>query len=225
LLDLTATGASAASNPVCLASGLVETMREGGGAAGVAAVSTVLVARTGLAGLHAAFLVISIVAVLGALAAAVGLRTRPAVETPIDRSLRRAGCTLSRRLEARSPEATMTDLAPFAELVALDHGPALATHLQRRQVSVRAPEPSSSSPIVTWRSARNSSVSNGCPQRRQVAGPSRSSTAAFATWTPRLAGRCTIERRRCTMANTPSGHERWPPAAAGTRRTGDDHEG
>jgi sugar phosphate permease len=64
-----------------LASGLVETMREIGGAAGVAAVATVLVSRTGLEGFHAAFLVISIVAALGALAAAVGFRRRPAAET------------------------------------------------------------------------------------------------------------------------------------------------
>ena len=42
-----------------LASGLVETMREIGGAAGVAAVSTVLVSRAGLDGFRAAFVVIS----------------------------------------------------------------------------------------------------------------------------------------------------------------------
>jgi EmrB/QacA subfamily drug resistance transporter len=57
-----------------LASGLVETMREIGGAAGVAAVSTVLVTRTGLNGFHAAFTVISITAALGALTAATGFR-------------------------------------------------------------------------------------------------------------------------------------------------------
>jgi EmrB/QacA subfamily drug resistance transporter len=63
-----------------LASGLVETMREIGGAAGVAAVSTVLVSRTGLNGFHAAFTVISIAAALGALTAATGFRRvdRPA---------------------------------------------------------------------------------------------------------------------------------------------------
>ena len=49
-----------------LASGLVETMREIGGAAGVAAVSTMLVSRTGLDGYRAAFVVISIAAALGA---------------------------------------------------------------------------------------------------------------------------------------------------------------
>jgi hypothetical protein len=57
-------------------------MREIGGAAGVAAVSTVLVSRTGLDGFHAAFLVISIVAAIGALAAAAGFQTKPAIETP-----------------------------------------------------------------------------------------------------------------------------------------------
>jgi EmrB/QacA subfamily drug resistance transporter len=57
-----------------LASGLVETMREIGGAAGVAAVSTVLVSRTGLDGFHAAFAVISIVAALGASTAAIGFK-------------------------------------------------------------------------------------------------------------------------------------------------------
>jgi EmrB/QacA subfamily drug resistance transporter len=57
-----------------LASGLVETMREIGGAAGIAAVSSVLVARTGLDGFHAAFTVIGIIAALGAVAAAVGFQ-------------------------------------------------------------------------------------------------------------------------------------------------------
>lgn len=52
-----------------LASGLVETMREIGGAAGVAAVSTVLVSQPGLSGFHAAFVVICIAAALGALTA------------------------------------------------------------------------------------------------------------------------------------------------------------
>ena len=45
-----------------LASGLVETMREIGGAAGVAAVSTMLVSRAGLDGFQAAFVVICIAA-------------------------------------------------------------------------------------------------------------------------------------------------------------------
>src|SRR5207302_4332876 len=56
-----------------LASGLVETMREIGGAVGIAAVSTVLVARSthagALGGFHAAFLVAVVMAVGGALVA------------------------------------------------------------------------------------------------------------------------------------------------------------
>ena len=59
-----------------LASGLVETMREIGGAAGVAAVSTVLVAGSGVDGFHAAFVAIGVLAVLGVVAAAVGFRSR-----------------------------------------------------------------------------------------------------------------------------------------------------
>jgi len=59
-----------------LASGLVETMREIGGAAGVAAVSTVLVSRAGLDGFQVAFFVISIAAAFGALTAEVGLPRR-----------------------------------------------------------------------------------------------------------------------------------------------------
>jgi len=55
-----------------LASGLVETLRELGGAVGVAAVSTVLVSRTGLPAFHAAFWAICAVAAVGALVAAVG---------------------------------------------------------------------------------------------------------------------------------------------------------
>jgi EmrB/QacA subfamily drug resistance transporter len=52
-----------------LVSGLVETMREIGGAAGVAAVSTVLVSRAGVDGFRAAFAAICLVAALGALTA------------------------------------------------------------------------------------------------------------------------------------------------------------
>jgi sugar phosphate permease len=65
-----------------LASGLVETMREIGGAAGVAAVSTVLVSRAGLDGFRAAFVVICIAAALGAVTAGVAFprRTRTAEE-------------------------------------------------------------------------------------------------------------------------------------------------
>jgi hypothetical protein len=74
-----------------LASGLVETMREIGGAVGVAAVSTVLVSRAGeIAGaadpaarglaaanaFHAAFWVILVVAALGALTAAIAFPRR-----------------------------------------------------------------------------------------------------------------------------------------------------
>jgi EmrB/QacA subfamily drug resistance transporter len=55
-----------------LASGLVETMREIGGAAGVAAVAAVLVAGTGLDGFHAAFAAIGILAMLGVVIAAAG---------------------------------------------------------------------------------------------------------------------------------------------------------
>jgi EmrB/QacA subfamily drug resistance transporter len=55
-----------------LASGLVETMREIGGAAGVAAVSAVLASGSGLAGFHAAFVIIGVVAGLGVVTAAAG---------------------------------------------------------------------------------------------------------------------------------------------------------
>jgi hypothetical protein len=51
------------------AGGLVETMREIGGAAGVAAVSTVLVSRVGIDGFRGGFLVIAIAAALGSLTA------------------------------------------------------------------------------------------------------------------------------------------------------------
>jgi hypothetical protein len=79
-----------------LASGLVETMREIGGAVGVAAVSTVLVSQTGQIGagdpasrvlaaanaFHAAFWVMFAVAALGALVAAIAFprRTTQTVE-------------------------------------------------------------------------------------------------------------------------------------------------
>jgi EmrB/QacA subfamily drug resistance transporter len=61
-----------------IASGLVETMREVGGAAGVAAVSTALVSRAGLSGFHAGFILIAVVAGIGALTAAVAFQRRPA---------------------------------------------------------------------------------------------------------------------------------------------------
>jgi MFS family permease len=58
-----------------LASGLVETMREIGGAVGIAAVSTALVSGSGrtvaLGGFHAAFLISVLLAVLGVLVAAI----------------------------------------------------------------------------------------------------------------------------------------------------------
>jgi sugar phosphate permease len=72
-----------------LAAGLVETMREIGGAAGVAAVSTVLVSQSGLTGFHAAFVVICIAAALGAIVATVAFerqarsRGEPAMEPEV----------------------------------------------------------------------------------------------------------------------------------------------
>jgi sugar phosphate permease len=60
-----------------LASGLVETMREVGGAAGVAVVSTVLVAGSGLGGFHAAFAFIGVLAGLGVVVAAAGFAREP----------------------------------------------------------------------------------------------------------------------------------------------------
>jgi hypothetical protein len=54
-----------------LASGLVETTREIGGAIGVAAVATVLISRSGLDAFHTAFWVISVVAGLGVLTAVI----------------------------------------------------------------------------------------------------------------------------------------------------------
>jgi EmrB/QacA subfamily drug resistance transporter len=75
-----------------LAAGLVETMREVGGAAGVAAVSTVLVSQAGLDGFHAAFLVICIAGALGALTAAVAFERRArSAETPPVATGARAG--------------------------------------------------------------------------------------------------------------------------------------
>jgi hypothetical protein len=92
-----------AGSAVGLASGLVETMREIGGAVGIAVVSTVLVARTrdaiqlvgpagnetaALQGFQAAFTVIAVVAAVGALLAAVAFprgargKRAPAGEEP-----------------------------------------------------------------------------------------------------------------------------------------------
>lgn len=60
---------------------LVETMREIGGAAGVAAVSTVLVAGTGLDCFHVAFAFIGVLAVTGVVIAAAGF-VRTAAAAP-----------------------------------------------------------------------------------------------------------------------------------------------
>jgi EmrB/QacA subfamily drug resistance transporter len=60
-----------------IASGLVETMREVGGAAGVAAVSTALVSRAGLEGFHAGFVLIAIVSGVGTVVAAVAFERKP----------------------------------------------------------------------------------------------------------------------------------------------------
>ncbi|MBF6213309.1 MFS transporter [Nocardia puris] len=57
-----------------LASGLVETVREIGAAAGVAAVSTVLVSGTGLPGFHTAFTAIAVLAIAGMITTAMGFR-------------------------------------------------------------------------------------------------------------------------------------------------------
>jgi len=73
------TGVAESSSGV--ASGLVETMREVGGAAGVAAVSTALVSQSGLAGFHAAFVLIAVVSGVGALTAAVAFERRTASAT------------------------------------------------------------------------------------------------------------------------------------------------
>ncbi|WP_217428067.1 MFS transporter [Microlunatus speluncae] len=59
-----------------LASGLIETMREVGGAAGVAVVATVLVAGGGLAGFHLAFAVIGGLIILAVITAVVGFTRR-----------------------------------------------------------------------------------------------------------------------------------------------------
>jgi EmrB/QacA subfamily drug resistance transporter len=67
-----------------LASGLVETMRELGGAVGVAAVSTVLVSRAGVDAFHAAFWVLFVVAALGALTAAIGFPRRATQEIELE---------------------------------------------------------------------------------------------------------------------------------------------
>jgi predicted MFS family arabinose efflux permease len=67
-----------------LASGLVATMREVGGAAGVAAVSTVLVTGSGVDGFHAAFVFIAVLTVIGLVTAAAGFASRP-MSIPVPR--------------------------------------------------------------------------------------------------------------------------------------------
>ncbi|GAB3433689.1 MFS transporter [Flindersiella endophytica] len=70
-----------------LASGLVETLREIGGAAGVAIVATVLVTGSGLGGFHAAFALIGGLTLLGVIVAAVGFHAGAAPEPiPTSRS-------------------------------------------------------------------------------------------------------------------------------------------
>jgi EmrB/QacA subfamily drug resistance transporter len=64
-----------------LASGMVETMREVGGAAGVAAVSTALVSQTGIDGFQAGFVLIAVVAGLGAITAAAAFPQRIEIVT------------------------------------------------------------------------------------------------------------------------------------------------
>jgi EmrB/QacA subfamily drug resistance transporter len=79
-----------------LASGLMATMREIGGAAGVAAVSTVLVTGSGAAGFHAAFLFVGVLTVIGLVAAATGFASRPvSITVPCPSSVGRQGCETS----------------------------------------------------------------------------------------------------------------------------------
>jgi hypothetical protein len=78
------TGASDSTSG--LVSGLVETMREIGGAAGVAAVSTVLISQAGVDGFRAAFVVLCVAAALGALTAGTAFGRRAGAGSG-DRSL------------------------------------------------------------------------------------------------------------------------------------------
>jgi hypothetical protein len=55
-----------------LAAGLVETMQEVGGDTGIAAVSTVLVTGSSLAGVHTGFLFFGVLAIVGMVTAAAG---------------------------------------------------------------------------------------------------------------------------------------------------------
>ena len=76
-----------------LASGLVETMREIGGAAGVAAVSTVLVQGSGLHGFHAAFVVIGVLAVSGVVIAIAGFARGAAEQSATHKEKHHDQCT------------------------------------------------------------------------------------------------------------------------------------
>jgi hypothetical protein len=71
-----------------LASGLVETMREIGGATGIAVVSTALLSQAGLDGFRAAFTVICVTAAAGAVTTAIAFprrdRTAPAEPATIE---------------------------------------------------------------------------------------------------------------------------------------------
>ena len=94
-----------------LASGLVETMREIGGAVGVAAVSTVLVSRAGVNAFHAAFWVIFVVAALGALTAAIGFPRRTTQEIELEPAPSHVSIVaktdgVSRRTRSRSIKVT-----------------------------------------------------------------------------------------------------------------------
>lgn len=98
-----------------LASGLVETMREIGAAAGVAAVSTMLVSRTGLDGFHAGFAVIGLLAILGAVTAATAFQReahsteQPALD-PEPPEAKSTGCRLS-----SGPASTSADTCDLCD--------------------------------------------------------------------------------------------------------------
>lgn len=66
--------AGVAASDAGLASGLVETMREIGGAAGAAVVTTALVASAGVDGFHSGFAVIAVLALAGGVITTVGIR-------------------------------------------------------------------------------------------------------------------------------------------------------
>lgn len=72
-----------------LASGLVETMREIGGAAGAAIVTTALVASAGLDGFHSGFVLIVVFALVGVAITAIGISPNP--DRPATRTRHRLG--------------------------------------------------------------------------------------------------------------------------------------